>query len=184
MRVSLIWEALGIPLTHCIVTYSLYLIVGLGLVQRSVPRLSRQRRNTWLCQYQGHAESRWHAKAGNAAFLLKSYKSSTPGTILLSGQFGDYASVANIWLRRLMGDSVFCLVPRGRAAWSVRFFESLWAGCVPVLLSDHYQPSFDQLFDATERLGWGISWTWWTATAFLLVLFLLLGRVASVAVSG
>jgi hypothetical protein len=66
-----------IPLTHCIVTYSLYLIVGLGLVQRSVPRLSRQRRNTWLCQYQGHAESRWHAKAGNAAFLLKSYKSST-----------------------------------------------------------------------------------------------------------
>ena len=54
-----------------------------------------------------------------------------------------------------MGDSVFCLVPRGRAAWSVRFFESLWAGCVPVLLSDHYQPSFDQLFDATERLGEG-----------------------------
>ena len=40
---------------------------------------------------------------------------------------------------RLMGDSRFCLVPRGRAAWSVRFFETLWAGCVPVLLSDHYE---------------------------------------------
>lgn len=83
-------------------------------------------------------------------------------------------SVADWPDARLMGDSIFCLVPRGRAAWSVRFFEALWAGCVPVLLSDravqlcnhfsrvsfwvfflqdHYQPSFDQLFDATQPLG-------------------------------
>ena len=88
-------------------------------------------RNTWLCQYQRHAESRWHAEAG----------------------FGDSKMGGVFELPRLMGDSVFCLVPRGRAAWSVRFFESLWAGCVPVLLSDHYQPSFDQLFDATQMLG-------------------------------
>lgn len=45
-------------------------------------------------------------------------------------------SVADWPDARLMGDSIFCLVPRGRAAWSVRFFEALWAGCVPVLLSD------------------------------------------------
>lgn len=73
-----------------------------------------------------------------------------------------YASIKDMLnpdgMQRLMGDSVFCLVPRGRAAWSVRFFESLWAGCVPVLLSDHYQPSFDQLFDATEFvIKWPVS---------------------------
>jgi len=53
-------------------------------------------------------------------------------------------------MQALMGDARFCLVPRGRAAWSVRFFEALWAGCVPVLLSDHYEPPFDALFDITE----------------------------------
>jgi len=50
----------------------------------------------------------------------------------------------------VMGNSRFCLVPRGRAAWSVRFFEALWAGCVPILLSDHYLPPFGALFDLTE----------------------------------
>ncbi|CAJ1433023.1 unnamed protein product [Effrenium voratum] len=70
-------------------------------------------------------------------------------------------------MQRLMGDSRFCLVPRGRAAWSVRFFEALWAGCVPVLLSDHYQPAFDQLFDTTHR--WCPTcticrWRWSSAT--------------------
>jgi len=53
-------------------------------------------------------------------------------------------------MQTLMGDARFCFVPRGRAAWSVRFFESLWAGCVPVVLSDHYEPPFDALFDLTE----------------------------------
>eukprot|EP00971_Amphidinium_carterae_P166385 3297442-Amphidinium_carterae.1 len=55
-------------------------------------------------------------------------------------------------MQQLMGNSRFCLVPRGRAAWSVRFFESLLAGCVPVLLSDHYDPPFDALFDLSELL--------------------------------
>lgn len=53
-------------------------------------------------------------------------------------------------MARLMGDARFCLVPRGRAAWSVRFFEALWSGCVPALLSDHYQMPFEALFDVTE----------------------------------
>lgn len=65
-----------------------------------------------------------------------------------------YATVAerldNQGMAQLMGASRFCFVPRGRAAWSVRFFETLWAGCVPVLLSDHYEPPFEQLFDVRE----------------------------------
>lgn len=53
-------------------------------------------------------------------------------------------------MHSLMGDARFCFVPRGRAAWSVRFFEALWAGCVPVLLSDHYELPFEALFDVTQ----------------------------------
>lgn len=76
----------------------------------------------------------------------------------LSGRPGfaihAYASVNDMLgpqgMQTLMGDARFCLIPRGRAAWSVRFFEALWAGCVPVLLSDHYEPPFDVLFDIAE----------------------------------
>ena len=38
----------------------------------------------------------------------------------------------------IMGSSKFCLVPRGKSAWSLRLYESLWAGCVPVILSDEW----------------------------------------------
>lgn len=65
-----------------------------------------------------------------------------------------YATIADqlgpVGMQRLMGDARFCFVPRGRAAWSVRFFEALWAGCVPVLLSDHFEPPFEALFDITK----------------------------------
>lgn len=53
-------------------------------------------------------------------------------------------------MAELMGDACFCFVPRGRAAWSVRFVEALWSGCVPVILSDHYEVPFNSLFDVAE----------------------------------
>lgn len=43
--------------------------------------------------------------------------------------------------------SRFCFVPRGKSAWSSRFFRVLFAGCVPVLLNDYYEPPFDALID-------------------------------------
>ncbi|CAD7960736.1 unnamed protein product [Amoebophrya sp. A25] len=58
----------------------------------------------------------------------------------------------------LMGDSRFCLVPRGRAAWSVRFFETMWAGCVPVILSDHFETPFEGLFDVSKfAIKWPVA---------------------------
>lgn len=41
--------------------------------------------------------------------------------------------------------SVFCFVPRGKSAWSSRFFQTFFAGCVPVLLNDRYEPPFGEL---------------------------------------
>lgn len=51
--------------------------------------------------------------------------------------------------------SRFCLVPRGKSAWSSRFFRVLFAGCVPVLLNDYYEPPFEAFLDVTK---WLIKW--------------------------
>jgi len=51
--------------------------------------------------------------------------------------------------------SRFCLVPRGKSAWSSRFFRVLFAGCVPVLLNDEYEPPFEAFLDIPH---WLVKW--------------------------
>lgn len=46
-----------------------------------------------------------------------------------------------------MGNSRFCFVPKGKSAWSLRFYEALFAGCVPVVLSDHWEFPFEDFLD-------------------------------------
>merc|ERR1711907_357678 len=41
------------------------------------------------------------------------------------------------------GNARFCFVPKGKSAWSLRFFEALFANCVPVVLSDHWELPFE-----------------------------------------
>eukprot|EP00811_Abedinium_folium_P024141 NODE_3388_length_2045_cov_5.776330.p1 GENE.NODE_3388_length_2045_cov_5.776330~~NODE_3388_length_2045_cov_5.776330.p1 ORF type:complete len:668 (+),score=111.25 NODE_3388_length_2045_cov_5.776330:131-2005(+) len=45
-------------------------------------------------------------------------------------------------------NSIFCFVPRGKSAWSSRFFQTFFAGCIPVLLNDRYEPPFGELMHA------------------------------------
>eukprot|EP00035_Acanthoeca_spectabilis_P026258 m.461947 g.461947 ORF g.461947 m.461947 type:complete len:493 (+) comp22464_c0_seq1:248-1726(+) len=46
-----------------------------------------------------------------------------------------------------MSASTFCLAPRGNAAWSPRLDEALYAGCIPVLLADNYNPPFSTILN-------------------------------------
>jgi len=80
---------------------------------------------------------------------IKENLGSKPGVVIVAGD-SVKDLLAPAAMADLLGRARFCLVPRGRAAWSVRFFETLWAGCVPVLLSDHYEAPFDALFDTSE----------------------------------
>jgi len=41
----------------------------------------------------------------------------------------------------------FCLVPRGLSSWTLRLFESILAGCVPVLINDHIRFPFEDALD-------------------------------------
>jgi len=43
--------------------------------------------------------------------------------------------------------STFCFVPRGKSAWSSRFFQTFFAGCIPIILNDRYEPPFGELLD-------------------------------------
>ncbi|CAE7896464.1 unnamed protein product [Symbiodinium sp. KB8] len=48
------------------------------------------------------------------------------------------------------GDSRFCFVPRGKSGWSLRFFEVLFAGCIPVMISDKWELPFEDFLDVTR----------------------------------
>lgn len=49
-----------------------------------------------------------------------------------------------------MTKSVFCLSPRGLAAWSPRLEEALYAGCIPVIIADYYEPPFSHILNYQE----------------------------------
>lgn len=46
-----------------------------------------------------------------------------------------------------MGNSKYCFVPKGKSAWSLRFYEALFANCVPVVLSDKWELPFEDFLD-------------------------------------
>ena len=48
--------------------------------------------------------------------------------------------------------SLFCFVPRGKSAWSSRFFQTFFAGCIPVLLNDRYEAPFGEIVDMPKAV--------------------------------
>ena len=50
-------------------------------------------------------------------------------------------------MHAVMGSAKFCFVPKGKSAWSLRFFEALFANCIPVILSDFWELPFESLVD-------------------------------------
>ncbi|CAD7924708.1 unnamed protein product [Amoebophrya sp. A25] len=54
--------------------------------------------------------------------------------------------------------SLFCLIPRGISGYTSRFIRALWAGCVPVILSDLYEVPFGHLFPEARVYPWFVKW--------------------------
>ncbi|WCJ43433.1 Exostosin family protein [Euphorbia peplus] len=44
----------------------------------------------------------------------------------------------------------FCLAPRGESSWTLRFYESFFVECVPVILSDEAELPFQNVIDYTQ----------------------------------
>lgn len=53
-------------------------------------------------------------------------------------------------MHAVMGNARFCFVPKGKSAWSLRFYEALFANCVPVVLSDHWELPFEEFLNRTS----------------------------------
>merc|ERR1712216_875441 len=62
--------------------------------------------------------------------------------VSIGGPVSHYAGV--------MGNSQFCLCPKGASSYTSRVFEALYAGCVPVILSDDVRLPFADLVDWSE----------------------------------
>ncbi|XP_059630564.1 probable glycosyltransferase At5g25310 [Cornus florida] len=51
----------------------------------------------------------------------------------------------------------FCLAPRGESSWTLRFYESFFVECVPVIISDHAELPFQNVIEYTQI---SIKWPW------------------------
>ncbi|EOD27145.1 hypothetical protein EMIHUDRAFT_205092 [Emiliania huxleyi CCMP1516] len=75
-----------------------------------------------------------------------------------------------------MSRSDFCIVPLGSSSWTLRLYDAIFTGCVPVILSDHIALPFD------ERIDWSeLAIKWRQADAERLPTFLLSLSSAQVA---
>ena len=65
--------------------------------------------------------------------------SSAPLPVSFGPPTLDYAHI--------MGSSIFCIAPRGISSYTARVFEAIFAGCIPVVLSDDYEFPFPGLIE-------------------------------------
>ena len=100
-------------------------------------------------QRQSHPATAWMGDdCPRHALVSMIAKLQPPPTDIL---IGSNLSVTDMYAA--MGRAKFCLVPRGKSAWSLRFYEALWAGCVPVLLSDRWHLPFQSGDTAEESFA-------------------------------
>merc|ERR1711971_199591 len=57
--------------------------------------------------------------------------------VSIGGFIEDYFDV--------MGSSHFCIIPEGTSSWTNHLYESFFAGCIPLILSDRFVLPFQDL---------------------------------------
>ncbi|XVF37094.1 hypothetical protein REPUB_Repub19eG0115800 [Reevesia pubescens] len=65
-------------------------------------------------------------------------------------QFSGPNKLGRVEYFQHLGNAKFCLAPRGESSWTLRFYESFFVECVPVILSDHVELPFQNVIDYTQ----------------------------------
>ncbi|CAJ1372245.1 unnamed protein product [Effrenium voratum] len=121
-----------------------------ALLARAKPFHERQLLMTWHGQ---HADS--ESAAVRRAYRITNetvrtelihHLSHLPD-VSIGSPISDYAGV--------MGNAKFCLCPKGASSYTSRTFEALFAGCIPVILSDHVRLPFDHVLNWSD---FSIAW--------------------------
>ncbi|CAK9075324.1 unnamed protein product [Durusdinium trenchii] len=121
-----------------------------SLLAKSKPMLERKFLMAWHGQ---HAEStnpqvrRAYVITNETVRTSLIQELSHLSDVSLGSPVSDYAGI--------MGNAKFCLCPKGASSYTSRVFEALFAGCVPVILSDHVRLPFDGLVNWTD---FSIAW--------------------------
>lgn len=91
----------------------------------------------------------FHGRHGGIA---ESYENVTVRMDLINAPWADKQDVSIGGFvdgyHELLGRAQFCLCPRGITPWTVCVYQALIAGCVPVILSDHFELPFQ----------WAVPW--------------------------
>ncbi|CAJ1341359.1 unnamed protein product, partial [Effrenium voratum] len=121
-----------------------------ALLARAKPFHERQLLMTWHGQ---HADS--ESAAVRRAYRITNetvrtelihHLSHLPD-VSIGSPISDYSGV--------MGNAKFCLCPKGASSYTSRTFEALFAGCIPVILSDHVRLPFDHVLNWSD---FSIAW--------------------------
>ncbi|KAK6131490.1 hypothetical protein DH2020_034767 [Rehmannia glutinosa] len=102
-------------------------------------------RRKYLANYLGRAQG----KAGRLQLidLAKQYPDKLESPEL---KFSGPDKLGRTEYFRHLGNAKFCLAPRGESSWTLRFYESFFVECVPVLLSDQVELPFQNVVDYSQ----------------------------------
>lgn len=122
----------------------------IGLLELSRPLAERD----WIASFFGKADlvRGPHPWVGGVDIRKHVFKLNASDDVMMH----DSLLLSDVHMH--MGRSKFCLIPRGKSAWSLRLFETLFSGCVPVLLSDKWELPFESFLDVTRfSIKWPVS---------------------------
>ncbi|KAL6492928.1 hypothetical protein OROGR_032687 [Orobanche gracilis] len=102
-------------------------------------------RRKYLANYLGRAQG----KAGRLKLidLAKQYPQKLESPEL---KFSGHEKLGRTDYFQHLRNAKFCLAPRGESSWTLRFYESFFVECVPVILSDQVELPFQNVVDYAQ----------------------------------